>query len=664
MIEDNYSQYERLCQDIWEHNARYYSGKPIISDEEFDALLKHLISIEKAHPEWITSNSPTQRVGESPSEGFKLVPHTVPMLSLANTYNKKELEEFLARIDRLTEHQVAYSCELKMDGVAVTVRFEKGKYVRGVTRGDGKRGDDVTANIKTIGSLPLRLYSKEVPEILELRGEIYMSHQVFNRLNKQRELQGEPLWANPRNAAAGSLKLLDPHEAAKRELSIAFYGIAEESSHQLKSQFDTHQFIRKLGLPILPLLAKCHSIDEIWDFAEKVLEKRPSLPFDIDGIVVKVDDLQEQEHLGSTAKNPRWAVAYKFAAEQAVTRIHAITVQVGRTGVLTPVAELEPVFLAGSTISRATLHNEEEIRRKDVRVGDTVTIEKGGDVIPKVVTVHKTFRLPHSTAWQMPSHCPVCGTAIIRSQEEVALRCPNSQCVEQKLRRLIHFAGKSAMDIDGLGEKVMEQLLQRGFVASPSDIYRLEESQLSQIEGFKEKSINNLLQAIQRSKNVSLARFIMALGIKHVGVGTAELLATVSGDIQSLMKLKEEELLKIEGIGPIMATAIVEYFQNEQHREEVQKLLSLGVTPYVEKKRTIDASHPFNGKTFVLTGTLQNYKRAEAGDLIKVRGGKVTESVSKTTDYLLAGEAAGSKLTKAQQLGVIILTEEQFIALL
>lgn len=664
MKKEDHSQYEKLCQEIWEHNYRYYSGHPIISDEEFDALLKHLIEIEKQHPEWVTPNSPTQRVGEQPAEGFKLVSHHIPMLSLANTYSKDELKDFIDRMHRLTERQTGFSCEIKMDGVAVTVRFENGKYARGVTRGDGKRGDDVTTNIKTISSLPLQLYQKDVPGILELRGEVFMSHEVFKRLNKQREERGDPLWANPRNAAAGSLKLLDPQETSKRHLSIVFYGVAEDSSHQLKSQFEGHQYLKKHGLPILPFIARCHSLEEIWSFAEKVRQERSQLPFDIDGIVVKVDDLKEQEHLGSTAKNPRWAVAYKFAAEQAVTRIHSISVQVGRTGVLTPVAELEPVFLAGSTISRATLHNEEEIQRKDIRVGDTVTIEKGGDVIPKVIHVHPSLRLSNSIPWTMPDQCPVCGTPIVRSKEEVAMRCPNLQCPAQQLRRLIHFASKAAMDIDGLGEKIMEQLLLREFVTQPSDIYKLTSNELMQLEGFKEKSVHNLLQGIEKSKQVSLSRFIMALGIKHVGSGTAELLASCAGDILTLMNLTEDDFLKVEGIGPIIATAVAEYFQDKKNRLEIQKLLDAGITPRVEQKRKIVESHPFNGKIFVLTGTLQKYKRAEAADLIKDRGGKVTESVSKQTDYLLAGESAGSKLEKAKSLGIRILSEEEFVALL
>lgn len=660
----NLKEYEKLCQEVWEHNQRYYAGLPTISDEEFDALMKRLIAIEKAHPEWITPSSPTQRVGEAPSKGFKTVAHSIPMLSLANTYSKEEIEDFLVRVHKLTDKpHAAFSCELKMDGIAVSVRYENGKYVRGVTRGDGKRGDDVTANIKTIEALPLQLYGKDVPEILEIRGEVFMTHKAFEVLNKQREKSEELLWANPRNAAAGSLKLLDPHEVSRRKLNIVFYGVAEDSSGSLKSQFDSHSYLKKHGLPILPFIAKCHTMDEIWAFAEKIRHERPKLPFDIDGIVIKLDDLREQEHLGNTAKNPRWAVAYKFAAEQAVTRIIDITVQVGRTGTLTPVAELEPVFVAGSTISRATLHNEEEVQRKDIRVGDTVTIEKGGDVIPKVVNVHLALRPAKSKPWHMPSECPNCGTPIVRIPGEVAVKCPNKNCSEQKLRRLRHFVSKGAMDIDGLGERIMEQLIQHGFVTLPSDIYQLTSNELAQLEGFKEKSIQNLLSAIEHSKNVTLPRFIMALGISHVGAGTAELLAAHGGDIETLMKVDEDSLNKIEGIGPVIATSVVEFFHDHRNRDEIHKLLASGITPQKMKAKRVASGHPFEGKTFVITGTLENYSRTEAASLIKERGGKVTDSVSAKTDYLLVGDSPGSKLDKAKSLGVTILTEDQFRAM-
>lgn len=660
MKKHTHEEYLSLCQEVWEHNKHYYDAKPVISDAEFDRLLNCVIEIEKLHPEWIHPSSPTQRVGEMLTEGFKTIQHSVPMLSLANSYSKEEIEDFINRVHKLVGHpNVAFSCELKMDGVAISARYEKGIYVQGVTRGDGWKGDDVTRNIKTISTLPLQLYGKDVPEILEIRGEVFMTHETFHKLNETHKESEELLWANPRNAAAGSLKLLNPQQVTKRNLSIVFYGVAEDSSQRLKTQFDTHNYLKEHGLPVLPMIAKCHSLDEIWNFAEKVRAARSHLPFDIDGIVIKLDDLRSQKDLGSTRKNPRWAIAYKFAAEQAVTRILDITVQVGRTGVLTPVAELEPVFVAGSTIARATLHNEDEVIRKDIRIGDTVTIEKGGDVIPKVVSVDHAKRPSHTHPWRMPKQCPNCGTEIVKISGEVAARCPNPHCSEQQLQRLIHFAGKHAMDIEHMGAKVVEQLVQKGFVNNPSDIYRLTAAEISQLDGFKEKAIQNLIAGIEESKNVSLPRFIMALGIKHVGAGTADLLAKKAGDIQSLSHMTEEELLAVEGIGPKVTESVIEYFQDSHNKEELEKLIAYGVNPQKETVKRIK-EHPFNDKTFVLTGTLQNYTRAAATALIKELGGKITESVTKKTDYVIVGDSPGSKLDKAKSLGITILTEEEF----
>lgn len=654
--------YEKLCEEIWEHSRRYYiENNPIISDEEFDALLKHLTAIEKAHPNWITPYSPTQRVNEQPTAEFTTVPHAIPMLSLANTYSKEELTDFVDRMHRLLEREkLTFSCEMKMDGVAVSVLYENGIYVRGSTRGNGRVGDDVTANIKTIDSLPLKLHTSHPPARLEIRGEVFLTHREFHRLNAIREQQEEPLWANPRNAAAGSLKLLDPKIVAQRHLSIYFYGVAEDSAEKITTQFEVHDYLHRYGLPTLPHVAKCHSIAQIWEFAEKIRNLRANLPFDIDGIVVKLDDLHAQQHLGSTAKNPRWAVAYKFAPEQAVTIVRDIVVNVGRTGILTPVAELEPVLVAGSTISRATLHNEEEVQRKDIRIGDTVTIEKGGDVIPKVVNVHLNLRPKESVAWKMPEYCPICGSAVVRTPDEVAVKCSNLQCADQQLGRIRHFASKQAMDIDGMGERVIEQLVELKLISSPSDIYKLTADQLYQLEGFKDKAVNNLLHAIEVSKKVTLARFIMALGIKHVGSGTAELLAEYTGQIENLETITSEQLLAIEGIGPKVATAIIDFFQDPENQKELKNLLDAGITPIAQKQIIINTSHPFNDKTFVLTGTLIKYTRDEAASLIKERGGKVTNTVSKKTDYLLVGDAPGSKLDKARSLGVTILTEPEF----
>lgn len=660
------SDYEKLCSEIWEYNRLYYiENAPVISDEKFDSLLRHLESVEKQHPEWISATSPTQRVNETLSEGFKSVPHRIPMLSLANTYSKDELIDFINRVHKLVENESsAFSCELKMDGIAISARYEKGRFVQGLTRGDGKVGDDITVNMRTINALPLQLYhtdaSKNIPDLLEVRGEVFMPHAVFTALNEEKMAADESLWANPRNAAAGSLKLLNSRETARRSLSVVFYGIAEDSTTSLVSQYYSHQFLHDLGLPTLELRAICHSLDEILAFIEKVRVARSALPFDIDGVVIKLDDLRQQKRLGSTAKNPRWAVAYKFAAEQAVTRIRAITVQVGRSGVLTPVAELEPVFLAGSKISRATLHNEDEVLRKDIRIGDSVIIEKGGDVIPKVVSVDSDQRLADSHRWVMPTHCPSCGTAVVRGAGEVAVRCPNGlHCPEQSLKNLIYFVGKQAMDIENMGEKVVEQLVEKGFVCRPSDIYRLNEEQLYQLEGFKAKSVQNLLASIDKSRDVSLDRFIMALAIKHVGKGTAELLAAKSGSIEALMTLSAEELLSVDGVGDKVAESVKNYFADPYHQKEIAELLHLGVKPRLQETLNY-ADHPFNGKNIVLTGTLIEYTRQGAGALIKERGGKVTDTVSKKTDFVVVGDSPGSKLEKAQSLGIVVLDEKEF----
>jgi len=659
-------EYEKLCHEIWEHNRHYYvESQPIISDEAFDKLLARLEEMEKAHPEWITPESPTQRVNEALTEGFKQIEHRNPMLSLANTYSKDEIEEFIQRMHKLTgQKELAFSCELKMDGIAISATYEHGVFTRGVTRGDGRKGDDITTNMRTISALPLKLHGIHVPELLEVRGEVFMKHAVFTELNEQKATTEEALWANPRNAAAGSLKLLDPREVSRRKLSIVFYAISEDSSGKLTSQYASHDFLKALGLPVLQLHAICHNLEEISAFADKVLKQRPKLPFDIDGIVIKLDSLKEEKRLGNTGKSPRWAVAYKFAAEQATTRIEDITVQVGRTGTLTPVAELTPVFLAGSTISRATLHNEDEVKRKDIRIGDLATIEKGGDVIPKVVSVDVQARKEGTHPWKMPTHCPSCGTHVVRVEGEVAVRCPNSEgCPEQQLRRLIYFTGKDALDIDNMGEKVVEQLVKKGFVKKLSDIFNLTKEDLYQLDGFKEKSVNNLMESIDKARTVPLDRFIMALGIKHIGSETAELLAKRAGSIETLMEMDADRLIQIDGIGSKVAGAIVEYFSKNEHRHDIQELLHHGVKPQ-ELKTISYVDHAFNGKSFVITGTLENYTRDAAAALIKERGGKVNDSVSKKTDFVLVGESPGSKLDKAQALGTKILDEKLFVSML
>lgn len=655
--------YSALCKEIWEHNKRYYvDNAPIISDQDFDQLLKRLETIEQQHPEWVDSNSPSQRVGEMLTEGFRTVKHRVPMLSLANTYCEEEVDDYIKRMEKLVGHKdSSFTCELKMDGIAVSVTYRKGQFVRAVTRGNGKQGDDISNNMRTVASLPLQLVGDQIPDEMEVRGEVFMSISSFDELNKLREKEGEPLFANPRNATGGSLKLLDPKITAQRQLSVVFYALADAAELGLDSQYRTHEFLNQLGLPTLEYHQLCNTREEIWEFVEKVRLARPELSYQIDGIVIKLDDIKQQVRLGSTGKHPRWAVAYKFAAEQAQTRIREIVVQVGRTGVITPVAELEPVQLAGSTISRATLHNEEEVERKDIRVGDMATIEKGGDVIPKVVSVDPKFRGTDSLPWKMPEICPSCSTKLVRVEGEVAVRCPNREgCPEQQLRRICYFVSKSAMDIENLGEKVVEQLISLGFVKRPSDIYRLDANHLFQLDGFKERAVERLLRGIEDSKSVTLPRFIMALGIQYVGAGTAELLANRAGDMETLATLTYDQLMEIDGVGEKVAESVIAYFQDQENLEEINRLKNCGVNPQKVERKTF-IGHPFSKKTFVLTGTLEHFTRSDAASLIKERGGKVTGSVSKKTDFVLAGESPGSKLEKAEALGVKVLTEPEFV---
>lgn len=654
-------EYIELAEELIEHDRHYYDeAKPVISDYEYDQMMHALIAYEKAHPDQVLPHSPSHRISESATEGFKQRPHLTPMMSLNNTYSKEELSEFVKRVHKLLEKkEVAFCCELKMDGTSISLRYEKGHLVHALTRGNGKMGDDVTANIKTIKSVPLKLTGSHFPEVLEVRGEVYMSLATFQGLNSQREEEGLEPFANPRNAAAGSLKQLDPREVAKRKLNLVAYGIGEGQS-LVDTQHEVHQYLKKAGLPTAKAdhVEVCCNLEEIMEFAERIHKLRGHLPFEIDGIVIKVDALKYHGLLGVTGKAPRYAVAYKFAPEQAVTRVNQITVQVGRTGVLTPVAELEPVFLAGSTISRATLHNQEEVARKDIRIGDSVVIEKAGDVIPQVVKVDFKKRKHDSKPWHMPRHCPICKAEAVHHKGEVAVRCPNLKCGGQRVRRILYFASKHAMDIEHMGERVVEQLVERGLVSRVSDIYLLDELALAQLDGFKEKSIRNLLESIDASRKCPLSRFIMGLGIKYVGTETAELLAEEAGDLKSLIKMSEEELNAIEGIGDKTAKAIAEFFKDKDNREEIELLLAHGVHPQKMKQKI--AGHPFAGKIFVLTGALPHYSRDEASALIKERGGKVSGSVSKNTDYVLVGEEPGSKYDKAKELGIKTLSEEQF----
>ncbi len=658
--------YIRLVNELIEHDKHYYAkAKPVISDYEYDKLLKEIQKFEKAHPDLVLENSPSKRIGEALTKGFKHGEHLMPMLSLANTYSKDELTDFVNRIYKLLEKKdVKFCAELKLDGTAISIRYENGVLVRALTRGNGKVGDDVTNNIKTIKRLPLKLTGKNIPKVLEIRGEVFMHKNTFMQLNKKRSEEGLDVFANPRNAAAGSLKLLDPKTVSERRLDVICYGIANEENLK-DSQYEIHKYLKKISIPTSKenQFSLCRNIEDILSFAKNIEDIREKLSFEIDGIVIKVDDLNTHKKLGVTGKSPRYAVAYKFAPEQAITKINDITIQVGRTGVLTPVAELDPVFLAGSTISRATLHNMDEIKRKDIRIGDFVVIEKGGDVIPKVASVVLKKRKKDSKPFSMPKKCPICNAEVVHYDGEVAIRCDNPNCQGQKLRRLIYFASKSAMDIEHLGSKVMEALLDNGFVTKPSDIYVLTENMLSQLDGFKEKSIQNLLDSIDSSKKCSFAKFIMALGVKYVGIETAELIADFAKDIKTLKKVKRDELINIEGIGDKVADSVIEYFQNENNLEEIDLLISHGVNPEKPKPKK-HTGHVFSSKTFVLTGSLENYTRDEAKKLIKERGGKTSSSISKNTDFVLVGKDPGSKYVKAKKLDIKILTEKEFSPLL
>lgn len=658
--------YLKLIDEVLEHDRHYYEEcKPVISDFEYDLLMKQLEKFERDNPELVASHSPTQRVSEMVSKGFVQHEHIQPMLSLANTYSEKEIEDFIKRVQKLLDkEEVEFCLELKMDGTAVSLRYEDGIFVRGLTRGDGRMGDDITNNVKTIKTVPLKLHG-HFPKLLEVRGEVFMNIATFRELNEEREEEGLEPFANPRNSAAGSLKLLDPKEVAKRKLDIVCYGVAE-GQEEVSTQYDLHTYLKKMGLPVSKEghFAKANNMEDIANFIEKVRNERKKLPFEIDGIVIKVNDLNYQRQLGTTGKSPRFATAYKFAPEQALTRINEITVQVGRTGVLTPVAELETVPLAGSNISRATLHNQDEVKRKDIREKDFVIIEKGGDVIPKVVEVDLSKREKDSKPWHMPTHCPVCKTSVIHIEGEVAVRCPNPKCHGRRLRNLIYFVGKNAMDIEHLGPKVMEHLVDKGFVTRPSDIFILTENELKEIEGFKEKSINNLLNSIEKSKHCSLAKFLMALEIKYVGTETAELLSEHLGTLENLMRASEEELESIEGIGEKVASSIHSYFKDNANIEEIHRLISHGVKILSPEKKKKIEGHLFSGKTFVLTGSLQNYTRDEASALIKERGGKTVGVVSSKTDYVLVGDEPGSKYDKAKELNIKILSEKEFQSML
>lgn len=655
---------EALRQQIQHHDLLYYgNNQPEISDREYDKLMQTLKELEGRHPEWITPDSPTQHVSGKVADKFEPVAHKTPMLSLDNTYNIEELTEFHKRVlkNLNTDKEIDYVVELKIDGLGVTLVYEDGVFVRGATRGDGKVGEDITMNLKTIRSIPLRIpVEKEDSKLMEVRGEVYLDREAFRQLNEKRVDDGEAPFANPRNAAAGSLRLLDSKITASRPLNIFVYGVGYMNPRS--TQYETLQMLKSLGFRTNPAATLCHGFDKVLRLVEEWQNKRHTISYDVDGLVVKVNSLRFQEELGSTNKHPRWAVAYKYEAEQAMTEVQDIICQVGRTGAITPVAILKPVLVSGSTVSRATLHNEDEIRRKDIRVGDKVVIEKAGEVIPKVVRVVKDLsNCDRQDSFVMPKNCPECGTAIYRPEGEVAWRCVSSSCPAQLKERLLHYSSRNAMDIDHLGPVVVDQLVDHAAVKTFSDLYSLTLDNLVRLERMAEKSAQNLLNAIEKSKKAGLARLIFALGVRHVGQRVATVLAQTFHSMDKLMNAGYEELEGVMEIGPVIAESLCAFFGQEGNREEIHKLAKKGVLTEDEQK---EAGGLFQGIQFVLTGSLEGFSRDEARDRIQSLGGRVTSSISNKTNYVVVGADPGSKLEKARKLGIKILNEAEFKSLL
>jgi DNA ligase (NAD+) len=658
---------ESLRAQLREHDYRYYVlAQPAISDEEYDALMSELIELERAYPDLAAPDSPSQRVGGEPTKEFPTVAHSVPMLSLSNTYNEDEVRAFDQRVRSLLgKEPVKYVCELKMDGVAVSLIYNEGLFVRGATRGDGAQGDDITANLKTIRAIPLRLSGnrKDLHDI-EVRGEVFMTRGDFERMNEERELAGEKTFMNPRNSTAGTLKLQDPKLVAQRPLKFFAYSLRAERT-TLTSQWENLRLLKELGFPVNEHARLCTTIEDVIEFWKEWEERREDLPYDIDGIVVKVDSLRQQERLGHTAKSPRYAIAFKFMARKQETVLRAITLQVGRVGTITPVAELEPVFVGGTTVSRATLHNEDYIKELDIRPGDTVVVEKGGDVIPKVSGMVREKRPPGTKPFRFPSSCPVCDSPITRPADEANYYCNNTACPAQVKARIQHFAHRGAMDIEGLGEAVVDQLVEHGFIKNYADLYTLHKhrSKLTELERWGEKKAQNLLDAVESSKNKPFARVVFALGIRHVGSGVALILVREFPSIDALMQATQHELEEAQGVGPRIAESVATFFKDQHNREIVERLRKTGLQMEERVSRTATSS-PIASKTFVLTGGLSSMTREEAKERIEQLGGRVSSSVSKKTDFVVAGEEAGSKLKKAQELGITVLDERQFLKLL
>ena len=649
---------EKLREQIRHHDYLYYVlAQPEISDKEYDSLMRELKELEAKYPQYITPDSPTQRVSGQVLEGFKTVNHRQKMLSLDNTYSFEELDDWDERVHKgLGRKDVEYVVEPKIDGVSANLTYKKGKFVLGATRGDGEKGEDVTQNLRTLRAIPLALFGKDIPELIEIRGEVYMTRPDFISLNKEKEKDGEPLFANPRNAAAGSLKLLDSNVVAKRNLKFFAHSLGDYRGVKIKNHWQFLEFLKQWGLPVNPYPKLCKNHKEVKDYCLKWQDKKEGLDYDIDGVVVKVNSLDFQRTLGSTLKSPRWAVAYKFPAHQATTEVLKINLQVGRTGVITPVAELKPVECGGVTIRHATLHNFDEIERLGVKEKDCVLIERAGDVIPKVV---KVVESRGKNPFPVPKNCPVCGGKVVKEKEgEVAYRCTNLSCHAQLERGLQHFASRAAMDIEGMGESVISQLVKKGLVKDFADVYGLKKEQLLTMELFKDKKADNLLRAIQNSKKRPLSRLLYALGIRHVGEKAAFILAQRFKTLENLMGASISDLTSIYEVGEEMAASVVEFFKNKTTRRLVERLKSADLNTKEEILET--KKSPFTGKTVVFTGELKDFTRQEAEGLVRQHGGNPSSSVSKKTDFVVAGETPGSKYKKAKQLGVKIIGEAEF----
>jgi len=655
---------EELRREINHHNYRYYVlDAPSITDARYDELMKELLNLEETYPELITPDSPTRRVGGQVQQGFTAVPHRVPMLSLGNAFGETDLREFDRRIRaNLPGEKVEYVVELKIDGLAISLWYEQGILVRGTTRGDGEYGEDITANLRTVKAIPLRL-TEDVP-FIEVRGEAYMPKDSFARLNEAREEAGEQLFANPRNAAAGSLRQLDPRVTASRNLSVFMYAIGYLEGPDPGSHAGGLAWLKELGFRVNPQYKVCQDINEVINYCRQWQDKRFDLPYAIDGLVIKVNSLDQQQRLGATLKSPRWAIAYKFPAEQAVSTIKDIIIRVGRTGVLTPTAILEPVQLAGTTVSKATLHNEDIIRQKDIRIGDKALVQKAGDIIPEVVQVFPEQRTGEEIPFAMPTACPECDAPVVRVTGEAAHRCTNENCPAVSREGIIHFVSRGAMDIAGLGESIVTQLIKAGLVKDPADLYELKYEDLIKLERMGARSSQNLLNAIEASKKNSLAQLLFALGIRHVGERAAKILAQQFGSLQALREATVEDLTVIPEIGPKIAESLVDYFSRQENQVLLERLARSGLNMQEEKKQADPGRLPLAGKTFVVTGTLEGFSRQEAQRVIEELGGKVSGSVSKKTDYVVVGENPGSKYEKALKLGVPVLNEAEFVALI